>query len=130
MSESKKRKGKEKEKKVAFTLVPASVTCVMSLNLHSNPSRWLFLSSLFFVDTKTEVQKGYGTIPSSLSYSVTESLARVSLSTASRCLPRPREIPHPPRRQRAAFNTEAGPELAATRPSINVFFNNEVFSAS
>lgn len=49
-------------------------------------------------------------------------------------LPRPHEIHHPPKRQRNDVNTEEAPEhsqaLAATHPSINVFFNNEIFSAS
>lgn len=56
---AKKRKGKERRKKLAFTLVPGTVTYVISLNVRRYPGRWLFLSFFFFpLDKEKEDQRG------------------------------------------------------------------------
>lgn len=80
----KKRKRRGEEAKLAFTLVPGTVTCVISLKLHSKPlAGAYFYSFFFFVNTKVEVQRGEGTTPSSLSFSGTESRVWVNLSSAT-----------------------------------------------
>lgn len=136
MSESKKRKGRERRKKLAFTLVPGTVTYVISLNLQRHPGRWLFLSSSssFFPhrqgNERSERLKNQSKAPQLVSDRVTS----LGLSLPPRIPSEACESHHAPRRQRATMNTEAAPEhsqaLAAAHPSINVFFNNEVFSAS
>lgn len=137
ISESKERQGKDKEKKLAFTHGLGTVSCFFIESTQSNFSRWPFYHHFFFFpfgryeNVSSERLRNHSIFPQLYSDRVTSSGESLYCPPGpSPFLPRPREISHPPRRQRAAFNTKAGPELAATRPSINVFFNNEVFSAS
>ena len=130
------RQGKDKEKKLAFTLGLGTVSFYFIESTQNNLSRWPFYHHFFFPfgryeNVSSERLRNHSIFPQLYSDRVTSSGESFYCPPGPPpFLPRPREISHPPRRQRAAFNTKAGPELAATHPSIKVFLNNEVFSAS